>query len=174
MRFSALLVGAVALAGLTTAMSFGRSVASFGSVGCQQSLTPMNPGIGSNTSDMRLVLGRVWLPISLGTTWRPDPARLAKVQDPAVKHGMVVTAGSAVVVEVPSALRSLLALNYGKGGPRVADGQVLDRFTPCPKAEGVVTVWAGFYRVKGPLCARLTVHAGGRVATVSFPLGRRC
>jgi len=134
----------------------------------------MNPGIGSNKLGMRLVLGRVWLPISLRTTWRPEPARLAKVQDPGIKHGMVVTAGPSVVVEVPNALRGLLALNYGTGGPRVADGQVSDRFTPCPKADGDVTVWAGFYRVKGPVCARLTVHAGGRVATVSFALGRPC
>ena len=134
----------------------------------------MNPGIGSNTSGMRLVLGRVWLPRSLGATWKPLPPRLARVQDPAVKYGMVVTAGTPVSIGIPPDLRGVLALEYGGGGPRVADGQTEDRFFPCPKSQGAVTVWAGFYVFKHPLCAHLTVRAEGRSEHVSIPLASAC
>ena len=134
----------------------------------------MNPGIGSNTEGMRLVLGRVWLPITLGARPAPYPAALARVQDPSAKSGMVVTPGSPITVQIPATLRSVLAMQYSAPAPRVVDGQDVVRFDPCGKGYGDVTVWAGGYVFKHPLCMHLLVRANGEAAKVEIPLGRVC
>jgi hypothetical protein len=117
-----------------------------------------------------LVLGRVRMPrarevLALAPSYRGAP-RLAK-------PGLQVTAGAAVVLEVPRRYRRVYGLTFGRAGDRGLGAHAL-RVRPCPSYARAWTSWAGGYLVRKPVCVTLIVRAGGRSARVPLNIGRRC
>jgi hypothetical protein len=120
---------------------------------------------------LRLVLGRIWLPrrtLQLGRRPGPGWDRFAKV-------GIVVRAGSPVVLEVPVRWRSVYSLEYvPKHIQTVADGSRKLSVRACAGPLGRWSAYAGGYVVKRPVCVPLTVRADGRTTTVDVAVGRSC
>ena len=120
---------------------------------------------------LRLVLGRIWLPrrkVQLARRQGAGWDRFAKV-------GIVVRAGSPVVLEVPPRWRGVYSLQYApKHVQTVADGSTRLSVHACAGAPGKWSAYAGGYVVKKPACVPLIVRANSRTATLHVPIGRSC
>ena len=88
------------------------------------------------------------------------------------KAGLVVRADSPpVVVRVPSAWRSRVAIGWGNAGGRAL------RIAPCPPSSslGDWNPYSGGFQLRSrAACVPLEFHVGGRRATVRFGVGKRC
>jgi hypothetical protein len=124
----------------------------------------------TGVTGLRLVLGRIWLP---RRTVQLARARLG--WDRFGKVGIVVRAGSPVVLEVPPKWRGVYSLEYApKHVQTVADGSIRLSVRACAGALGRWSAYAGGYVVSRPQCVPLIVRADGRTARIHVAIGRRC
>ena len=125
----------------------------------------------TGVSGLHLVLGRIWLPRrTVQLARRPGPGwdRFAKV-------GIVVRAGTPVVLEVPPRWRGVYSVEYApKHVQTVADGSTRLSIHACAGELGKWSAYAGGYVVKRPRCVLLIVRVNGRTARVKIAIGRRC
>jgi hypothetical protein len=161
---AAILTPPVALAG-TVAASVPRTDV----VPCSSAISQSQRPTGVN--GLRLILNRVWLPErTVQLSRRPGPGwdRLAKV-------GIVIRAGSPIILGVPRSWRGAYSLEYAPGHVQtVAEGSTRLSVHACVGGLGRRSHYAGGYVVKRPMCAPLIVRADGKTATVHLAIGRRC
>jgi hypothetical protein len=162
---------AIAAGSAAVAASGGGSDAPGASIGCPQSLNPMNPGIGSPTATQRLVLGRVWQPKATLLLGRHAWRHVRPGENAFIKYGVGVTSGPPVTLVVPLASSETYALSFH--GVRQEGVRSL-RLTPCPRSSGATTFWAGGYRIARATCVPLVVRVGSRSARVRIALGHAC
>jgi hypothetical protein len=171
MRVVWLGAAALVIACATCASSVATPSSVVEAVPCSQAIN--GSVTSSHTPEMRLVLGRVWLPkSSLLLRWPAHPNLSGNARF--LKWGLVVTAGPTVQLDVPPSMRSVYALYFNSSATSVAAGEADVYVTPCPKTQNPWTVWAGGYLVNHPACVPLIVHVGTRSERVSLALGRRC
>ena len=115
-----------------------------------------------------LVLGRVEMP-------RPD--EVLQLGGPAyrggpgfAKRGFSVTAGSAVLLEVPRRFRRVYGLAAGRG--RL--GAPALRLRPCSANVKPWTSWATGYLAFKPVCVWIVVRADARAERIPLNIGRTC
>jgi hypothetical protein len=167
------LVVAAVLAGAATAATSGPPKPRPGSVACEhaidQVVEPSDTG--------RLVLGRVILPpesqvLQVAPAFRSGWKLFAK-------HGVVVSAGEPVKLEVPVGSRRNYALRYARDARAFRArlwGQTSVEIEPCP--PGILdlhwTAFAGGFELHRPACIPLLVHAHGKTERVRLSVGKRC
>jgi hypothetical protein len=117
-----------------------------------------------------LVLGRVRMPRADDVLQLAPPAYRGASRF--AKRGLSVTAGAAIVLEVPRRYRRVYGLGFGSGTGRLGAHAV--RVRPCAAYVKPWTSWAGGYVARKPVCVWLVVRADGRAARVPLNIGRRC
>ena len=145
-----------------------------GFVGCEDAI---GQTVERTDTGGRLVLGRVILPpearvIQVSASFRSG----WKVSS---KHGVVVSAGEPVTLEVPAGARRNYALTYARGASALRTrrwGQTSVEIEPCP--PGILdlhwTAFAGGFDLHRPACVPLLVHANGQTERVRISDGKRC